>query len=175
MPAPHLTTARLALRPLEQADSLAVFGMMSDAETMRFWDWPPFSDRAIVEEIVAHQLADVRAGNALYWAACLRGSDVVLSVCDLSEIDIHHARAEVGFLFGRAHWGRGYAAEAMETIIGHAFGRLGLERLWARVHAGNKTSEKLLTRLGFTYEGTLKGHILRDGERRDCDVYGRLK
>jgi ribosomal-protein-alanine N-acetyltransferase len=175
MPAILLTTARLALRPLEQADSAAVFGMMSDFETMRFWDWPAFSDRAVVEEIVAHQLADVRSGNALYWAVCLQGSDLALGVCDISEVDMHHARAEIGFLFSRAHWGKGYAAEAVETIVGHAFGRLSLERLSARVHAGNENSKKLLIKRGFTYEGTLKGHILRSGERRDCDVYGRLK
>jgi ribosomal-protein-alanine N-acetyltransferase len=160
---------------LEQADSSTVFGMMSDAETMQFWDWPPFPDRAVVEEIVAGQLADVRAGNALYWAICLQGRDVALGVCDLSDIDIHHARAEIGFLFARAAWGKGYATEAMQTIIAHASGPLGLGRLWARVHAGNDSSRRLLTRLGLTYEGTLKGHVLRDGDRRDCDIYGWVR
>lgn len=175
MPAPLLTTARLTLRPLEQADCPAVFGMMSDAETMRFWDWPPFPERAVVEEIVAGQLADVRSGNALYWAICLHGRDVGLGVCDLSDIDMHHARAEIGFLFARSAWGKGYATEAMEKIIAQAFGPLGLGRLWARVHAGNESSRRLLARLGFTYEGTLKRHILRDGERRDCEIYGRVR
>jgi RimJ/RimL family protein N-acetyltransferase len=52
---------------------------------------------------------------------------------------------------------------------------MGLARLWARFHAGNEASRRLLERLGFTYEGTLRRHILRDGERRDCILYGRLK
>jgi RimJ/RimL family protein N-acetyltransferase len=60
-------------------------------------------------------------------------------------------------------------------VIAYAFDTLGLERLTARVHAGNGRSVRVLERLGFRYEGTLRGHILRDGERRDCLIYGRLK
>jgi ribosomal-protein-alanine N-acetyltransferase len=170
-----LTTQRLRLRPLEQTDAPAIFTMMSDAETMRFWDWPPFDERSVVGEIVAGQIADVRSGDALYWAACPTGGGAPIGVCDLSDFDTHHRRAEIGFLFGRAHWRKGYAREAMEKVVAHAFGPLGLERLWARFHAGNDASKALLARLGFSYEGTLKGHVLRDGERRDCEVWGRLR
>jgi RimJ/RimL family protein N-acetyltransferase len=172
-PSNTLSTARLKLRPLQQGDCEAVFAMMSDAETMRFWDWPAFSEREVVDEIVAGQIADVRAGDALYWMACLGNREIGL--CDLSEFDTHHRRAEIGFLFARPHWGQGYAREAMEQIVAHAFGPLGLERLWARFHAGNTASQRLLKRLGFAYEGTLKSHVLRDGERRDCEMWGRLR
>jgi ribosomal-protein-alanine N-acetyltransferase len=175
MPSPLLTTTRLRLRPLAENDSAAVFAMMSDDETMRFWDWPAFTDPGTVKEIVAGQLADVRAGDAVYWAVTLSGNDAAIGVCDLSAIDMHHRRAELGFLFARPWWGKGYAAEAMEKVVAHAFGPLGIERLWARFHAGNSASKRLLTRLGFTHEGTLKGHVLRDGERRDCHIYGRLR
>jgi ribosomal-protein-alanine N-acetyltransferase len=160
---------------LEQADSSAVFAMMSDSEAMRFWDWPAFAERETVDEIVAGQLADVRAGDALYWAVCLGSGGPVIGICDLSAFDVHHRRAEIGFLFARAYWGQGYAREAMETIMAHAFGPLGLERLWARFHTGNMASQNLLQKLGFAYEGTLKGHVLRDCERRDCEVWGRLR
>ncbi len=78
-------------------------------------------------------------------------------------------------MFARRHWGQGYAREAMEAVIAHAFGELNLERLWARFHAGNDSSKRLLERLGFTYEGTMRSHIVRDGARRDCLIYGRLR
>jgi ribosomal-protein-alanine N-acetyltransferase len=174
-PSAILTTARLRLRPLEPADTKAVFDMMSDIETMRFWDWPAFDDPETVAEIVQGQLAQVANGTAIYWAVCAAAGGPAIGVCDLSDIDTHHRRAEIGFLFARAHWNKGYATEGMERIIAHAFGPLGLERLWARFHAGNTASKTLLTKLGFTHEGTLKGHILRDGERRDCEIYGRLR
>jgi ribosomal-protein-alanine N-acetyltransferase len=168
-----LRTSRLTLRPLAARDAPALFAIMRDPETMRFWDWPAFTDAETVEEIVAAQIADMEAGNALYWAVCRDGP--AIGCCDLSEIDGHHARAEVGFLFGRDSWGQGFAVEAMTAILDFAFGELGLQRLWARFHAGNEKSRALLERLGFTYEGTLRGHILREGTRRDCILYGRIR
>jgi RimJ/RimL family protein N-acetyltransferase len=167
-------TSRLWLRPLAARDAPAMFAIMGDAETMRFWDWPAFTDPDTVEEIVAAQIADMERGNALYWAVCLEADGPAIGCCDLSEIDQHHGCAEVGFLFNRADWGHGYAFEAMTAILDHAYHELGLERLWARFHAGNESSRVLLERLGFAYEGTLRGHVLREGTRRDCVLYGRL-
>jgi ribosomal-protein-alanine N-acetyltransferase len=172
---PFLMTPRLTLRPLETRDVDAVFAMMSDDETMRFWDWPAFRDRDVVADIVAAQRADMAADIAMYWAVALTAGGAAIGSCDLSDIDRHHKRAEIGFLFSRAWWGNGYAREAMEAINAFAFEDLHMERLWARFHAGNAASQRLLERLGFSREGTLRAHILRDGVRRDCEIYGRMR
>jgi ribosomal-protein-alanine N-acetyltransferase len=96
-----------------------------------------------------------------------------LGACDLSDIDWRHRRGEVGFVLAGAAWGQGYGLEAMRAVVDHAAG-LGLKRLWARAHAGNERSERLLRRLGFEEEGYLRGHIQRAGERRDCKIFGLL-
>lgn len=168
-----IETERLHLRPLSRADSSAMFRMRSDAETMRFWDWPPAKDARDVFEIVAAQIDDMESGRSIYWAVCLE--DNAIGCCDLSEIDHHHRRAEIGYIFARSCWGHGFAQEAMRAIAGYAFGPLALERLYARIHGRNEASRRLLTRLGFSYEGTLRGHVLRDGARRDCQIYGLLR
>ena len=168
-------TTRLTLRPLTLHDATAVFAMMSDAETMRFWDWPAFKDEDTVREIVGAQVGDMETGTARYWAVALSPDAPAVGSVDLSEIDRHHRRAEVGFLFNRQHWRRGYAREAMQAVVAHAFKDLSLERLWARFHTGNTGSQKLLESLGFVREGTLKGHVLREGLRRDCEIYGRMR
>ncbi|MDB5493730.1 MAG: acetyltransferase, family, partial [Phenylobacterium sp.] len=84
-----------------------------------------------------------------------------------------HKRAEVGFMLGRQTWGQGYALEAMRAVIAFA-ASAGLRRLTARTHLGNRRSESLLEKLGFEAEGRLRGHVLRDGERRDCQLFGLL-
>lgn len=173
--APFLMTSRLTLRPLAKRDVDAVFAMMSDVETMRFWDWPAFKDRETVAEIVDAQLDDMQSGNAFYWAVARTPDGDAIGSCDLSDIDRHHARAEIGFLFSRTHWGNGYAREAMEAVTAFGFEGLNLKRLWARFHTGNAASQRLLERLGFSHEGTLRGHIVRDGARRDCEIYGRMR
>lgn len=173
--APFLMTPRLTLRPLAKPDVDAVFAMMSDTETMRFWDWPAFTDRETVADIIDAQLDDMANGNALYWAVALTPKGEAIGSCDLSDIDRHHARAEIGFLFNRAHWGNGYAHEAMEAVTAFGLEDLNLNRLWARFHTGNAASQRLLERLGFSREGTLRQHIVRNGARRDCEIYGRMR
>lgn len=157
------------------SDAPALFAGRGDPEAMRWWDWPAAKDVAEVEAAIADHGREVRDGSTLWWAAALSPQGPAIGECDLSGIDRHHRSAEIGFLFGRAYWGHGYASEAMAAVLAHAFETLALERLWARIHAGNEASARLLARLGFAREGLLRRHVLRDGERRDCLLYGRLR
>ena len=76
-------------------------------------------------------------------------------------------------MLGRDSWGQGYALEAMRAVMAFA-ASAGIRRLLARTHLGNRRSDALLTKLGFTEEGLLRGHVLRAGERRDCRLFGLL-
>jgi ribosomal-protein-alanine N-acetyltransferase len=168
-----LETERLVLRPIVAADWRALYPMMSDPLVMAHWDSPEIVDPEVSERLVAAQVDDMAAGAAHYWAVERAPDQAFVGACDLSEIDWRHRRAEVGFVFAREAWGLGFGLEAMGAVIGHA-ASLGLKRLWARTHAGNERSERLLARLGFEPEGYLRGHIQRAGERRDCKIFGLL-
>jgi RimJ/RimL family protein N-acetyltransferase len=171
----NLRTSRLFLRPLAKRDAPALFDARRDPEVMRYWDWPAQKSVGEVEGIIADHMPQIADGNVLWWAVALSPDGPAIGECDLSQIDQRNGVAEVGFLFARRYWRHGYAREAMQAVIAHAFGTLGLVRLAARFHAGNEASRRLLEDLGFVYEGTLRRHVLRDGERRDCILYGRLK
>ena len=168
-----LQTPRLFLRPIAVSDAPALFASRSDPDVMRYWDWPTQKSVADVEDIFRLYAPAPRDESMLWWAVALSPDGPAIGECDLSEIDHHHRRGELGFMFAKAHWGKGYASEAAQAVIAYAVGALKLERLTARVHAGNLASMRLLERLGFRPEGTLRGYILRDGERRDCVIYGR--
>lgn len=168
-----LETERLVLRPLEPDDWRALFPIMSDPAVMAYWDSTEIDDPELVARMVAAQIEDMDLGRGAYWAV-ERGEDrAFIGACDLSDIDRRHRRGEVGFLLAKSAWGRGFGLEAMRAVVSYA-AALGLKRLWARAHAGNARSERLLTALGFEVEGYLRGHIQRDGERRDCKVFGLL-
>jgi ribosomal-protein-alanine N-acetyltransferase len=168
-----LETERLSLRPLEVGDADLLFPVLSDVEVMAHWDIPEVDDPDLVKAIVEGQVADARAGKAAHWAIRRLDDDEFLGACDLSDIDRWHKRAEVGFILGRDAWGHGYALEAMRAVIGYA-AAMGVRRLAARTHLGNRRSDALLEKLGFEQEGLLRGHVLRDGEHRDCRLFGLL-
>ena len=170
---PILETARLRLAPLQEADATHIFPLMRDAEVMAFWDVPESDDPDLIASIVGGQVEEMSRGAAVYWAMRTLEGDQFVGVCDLSEIDRRHRRAEVGFMLGRDAWGQGYALEAMQAVLAYAAAS-GLRRLVARTHLGNRRSDSLLEKLGFQEEGLLRGHVERDGDRRDCRLFGLL-
>ncbi|MEI9888682.1 MAG: GNAT family N-acetyltransferase [Rhizomicrobium sp.] len=168
----NLQTARLFLRPTQLHDAADMFAARGDDDVMRYWDWPAQKSVDEVRDIIANHVSDIESGRVRWWVASLTPRGPAIGECDLSDIDLHHKRAEIGFLFRRAAWGKGYASEAAARVLRHGFEDLGLARLGARCHAGNDASRRLLERLGFAHEGTLRGHVVRDGARRDCVLYG---
>jgi ribosomal-protein-alanine N-acetyltransferase len=171
----NLRTERLFLRPIALCDAKDLFAVRGDPDVMRYWDWPEFKTHSELEAMFRAQIPDAEDGDMFWWSVALTERGSAIGECDLSEIDRHHRRAEVGFLFARAHWGKGYGEEAMRAVMEFAFGPLALERLWARCHVGNDASVRLLERLGFSFEGRLKAHVRRNGEPRDCLIYGLVK
>jgi ribosomal-protein-alanine N-acetyltransferase len=170
---PILETERLRLTPLVEADVGHIFPLMRDAEVMAFWDVGEIDDPDVVAAIVGGQVEEMAQGRAAYWAMRELADDRFVGVSDLSEIDWRHKRAEIGFMLGRDAWGQGYALEAMRAVLTFAASS-GLSRLLARTHLGNRRSDSLLEKLGFEEEGLLRGHVLREGERRDCRLFGLL-
>jgi ribosomal-protein-alanine N-acetyltransferase len=169
-----LQTSRLTLRPLRADDAEPLHALMSDAEVMAWWDVAEIEDIELTTAILQSQIADMDRGRAIYWAMERSEDGAFIGCCDLSEIDRWHHRGEVGFIVGKPFWSDGYAFEAMQAVMSHAAQVLHLRRLSARTHLGNVRSVRLLERLGFDEEGVLRGYVARDGERRDCQLFGLL-
>jgi len=79
---------------------------------------------------------------------------------------------EIGWRLHPEVWGCGYATEAAQTILGHAFGTLGLPEVVAGIMPGNVASLRVAMKLGFPAEGeALPGspyrrHVLSAVSRR---------
>jgi RimJ/RimL family protein N-acetyltransferase len=66
-------------------------------------------------------------------------------------------------------------AEALQTLLNHAFEGLELRRLEADVDPRNTASIRTLERLGFKREGYLRERWHVAGEIQDALFYGLLK
>lgn len=75
--------------------------------------------------------------------------------------------AHVGFALDHALEGRGYMREALEAMIGYAFGPLNLHRLEANHQPHNLRSAALLRRLGFVPTGYARDYLFIAGAWRD--------
>jgi [ribosomal protein S5]-alanine N-acetyltransferase len=95
-------------------------------------------------------------------------------------IGFHHQdtsshKIEIGYALAPWHWGNGYMTEAAFAMIDHIFKSTELQRLEARCKSVNTASEKVMQRLGMTYEGTLRRNQLYNGNYYDTKVYSILR
>jgi RimJ/RimL family protein N-acetyltransferase len=169
-----LETERLSLAPLTLEDAPLVYPFMSDPEVMAHWDRAAIEDPDEVAATVAAQVAEMDERRAMYWGMRQTKTGWFVGYCELVDLDWRHYRGELGFIITRDAWGRGYATEAAAALLAYCASSLGLKRMIARTHVGDGRAEKVLLKLGFEQEGYLKGHVDRDGERRDCRLYGLL-
>jgi RimJ/RimL family protein N-acetyltransferase len=66
------------------------------------------------------------------------------------EATVHDGLAEVAFLFGPAHWGRGFALEALTWLHEELERRFHLTGFWATTVPANTRCQSLLLRSGYS-------------------------
>jgi [ribosomal protein S5]-alanine N-acetyltransferase len=175
LPTPTLHSARLGLRPVTSADADALFALHSSASVLRYWDSPPWSDRARAPRFITacREMAEEGSGARL---AIDRVSDgVFLGWCSLTGWNPDHRSARMGYCLREAAWGHGYATEAARAVLQWAFDTLDLNRVQAETDTRNVASARVLEKLGFVREGTLREDCVVDGEVSDSWVYGLIR
>lgn len=84
--------------------------------------------------------------------------------------------AEVGYGMDRSEYKqKGYMKEAMNAVLQFGFDDMGLHRVEALLSPQNTPSRRLVEHFGFTYEGLLREHYLRNGIYENSAVYGLLR
>ena len=175
LPTPTLHTARLRLRPVDEADADDLFAMHSSTHVLRYWDAPPWSERGRAERFVtdSRQLAATGTGARLVVARVPDGA--FLGWCSLNRWNPEHRSASLGYCFGEAAWGHGYATEAARALLTWAYETLDLNRVQAETDTRNGASARVLEKLGFVREGTLRQDCVVDGDISDSWVYGLIR
>ncbi len=87
-----------------------------------------------------------------------------------------HKIAVIGYGVHGQLRGQGFTTEAAQAVIRLAFDRVPqLERLRAHTDSENSGSIRVLEKLGFTHEGTLRKNQFVKGRLVDEAIYGLLR
>jgi RimJ/RimL family protein N-acetyltransferase len=65
--------------------------------------------------------------------------------------------------------------EAVTAVTDFCFKNFPLRRISAEVFSNNPGSSRVLEKAGFTFEGRLKYHVLKDGKLLDSLLYALTK
>jgi RimJ/RimL family protein N-acetyltransferase len=175
LPAPTLHTARLRLRPFDDPDANALFALHSSASVLRYWDAPPWSERVRAERFIAACRTLAADGTGARLAVERVADKAFLGWCSLTRWNPDHRSAALGYCLDDAAWGQGYATEAARAVLQWAFDTLDLNRVQAETDTRNQASARVLEKLGFVREGTLREDCVVNGEVSDSWVYGLIR
>jgi ribosomal-protein-alanine N-acetyltransferase len=171
----RLETERLVIRRPVAADAPVIFSRYaSDPEVTKFLGWP--THRTVDDTRNFLQFSDVEWKRWLVGPYLLESRDG--RVVGSTGLSLETAtRASTGYVLARDAWGRGYATEALQTMIIVARS-MDVRRLYAICYVDHPASAHVLDKCGFEREGVLKKYAefpnLAPGEPSDVLCYSLI-
>lgn len=178
MPRPKLETDRLILQRFTRRDAVtlddAIRASLPDLNQWLPWarmDYASGDTSAFIRDSVQAWKED-RA-----WDYSIRlledpgrhvGNVSLWTVSKLGKI------AEIGYWVRSDETGRGICTEAVDRLLGEAFGSMGYHKVVLRIAVGNEASDRVADKLGFTKEGVLREELLIRGNWVDHSLWSLL-
>ncbi len=100
---------------------------------------------------------------------------VIGSIGIFRQGNIHRQTAELGYYIAEEYWGKGIMTEAVKQICAYVFAKSDIIRIYAEPFAYNIASCRVLEKVGFQYEGTLRSNAVKNGKVIDMEMYSLLK
>lgn len=153
-----LETPRLRLRELEEGDLPALRRILQDPVAMRAYEGA-FGEEEVLAWLRNQQRRYREEDGHGLWAVLLKENEKMIGQCGLTYQSWGEWRVlEVGYLFERAFWHRGYATEAAAACRDYAFERLGEEEVFSIIRDSNSASQRVAQRNGMTVRGCFVKH-----------------
>jgi RimJ/RimL family protein N-acetyltransferase len=152
MAIPTLETERLTLRAFRESDATALHELSQDPEVMRY-----VGDRRVptLQEswrAIAGWLGHWAMRGYGQWAIEERSSGRLIGRAGIIN-PVDWPGPEVGYVLGKAWWGRGYATEAAQAAVDWGFEQIGFDDLLSLIDPANQASIAVATRLGESLRG----------------------
>ena len=146
---PDLATARVWLRRWRDADREAFAQMNADPEVMRHF--PALLTHAESDALIEKFEAHFEQHGYGIWALEIPGVSSLAGFVGLKHVDFDASFApavEIGWRMRRDLWGQGYATEAAETVLAHAFDHFFLDEIISFTTRDNLRSRAVMERIG---------------------------
>lgn len=151
MNTPILETDRLLLRPLCIEDANNVFECWeSDPDVAKYMFWCSHNEIEKTKEWITFELEQIPSDKWFRWAVVTKANHELIGT-GLVYFEEEYNLFEIGYNFGKKHWGKGYATETMQAVVHFTKKDLGVRELVGRYAKENPASGSVMKKLGFVY------------------------
>ena len=165
----------LYLRELQEDDWLALQACLSDAETVRYTEFEPFTEASaqwLVQWALEKKQEEPR--SAFVFGVMLSPDAPLIGVATLTIRNPALGEADVGVMIGREQWGHGYGTAAVRALLALGFETLYLHRITGECDPDNQASARVLEKAGMVREGYLRECRKQKGRWVDRLLYAVL-
>lgn len=136
-------------------------------DRLRYFPNPPFADSGAFSDWLERA-----QGDWITLVARDKSDDEVVGMASYMRIDAANGSIEVGSVAHGARMARSPLATEMHYLMArHVFDALGYRRYEWKCHNDNEPSKRAAERLGFSFEGVFRQHMVAKGANRDTAWY----
>jgi RimJ/RimL family protein N-acetyltransferase len=171
-PAPVTLEGRyVTLEPLSTTHAPALYDALCNPGDQELWTYRPTDPPADVTAMTALIEQTLAATGLVTFALVPRGEQAQ-GIASYTRIDPGTGQVEIaGVLYAKTLQRTRAATEAIHLSMRHAFDELGYRRFEWKCDSLNEPSRRAAERLGFTYEGRFRNHMVTKGRNRDTDWF----
>jgi RimJ/RimL family protein N-acetyltransferase len=166
-----LEGGHVRLEPFAESHRRDLYASLHTAGDPALWDYLPYGpfDEPGWDEWFA---ASAASADPLFYALVDPAGGTPLGQASYLRIEPADGVIEIGHIaLGPALQRTVAATEAIHLLARHAFDDLGYRRLEWKCNARNDRSRRAADRLGFTFEGVFRQHMVVKGRNRDTAWY----
>jgi len=158
-----------------------LFPLVGGEGNAHLWDYMPYdaypADEATLRSELEKKAAATDPVFYTFFKHTKDGDKEPVGMGSFLRIDAKNRVIEVGHLMFSSQLQRSAAStEAMYLMMKYAFEELGYRRYEWKCHSLNAPSNRAALRLGFTFEGTFRRHLIdKHGRNRDTNWYSIIE
>ena len=172
---PELESERLIYREVNSEDVEDIFKIYGDPEVAKYDWYRPIDTKENALSIINRYKKEFKNKEEITWGVARKKDNKIIGYCNLGDFDDESRRSEIGYGFNRDEWNKGYATEAIKTLVKFGFEVMCLHRIEAVVTFGNDASVKALKKANFTQEGIVRERTIMKGKFEDDVILGILE
>lgn len=160
-----------ALRNTTIQDAEQLLAVFCNPDVVRFTNFRQFTDISALKTFLERFLAIGQGQPLQYGPYSIFTGNQLAGLCGLQQKELALGSAELWYILGKEHWGKGLAKATVEKLIKEAATNKQLRSIYAEAVTTNPASWRILEKQGFLQTGELKNGFQKETIVADLRSY----
>jgi len=165
---------RIYFKRIDINDLDLISSIITDQDTIKYTAWPYSKSKDESLEYLNKLIKRNSKQDMIYATVFTKEDNQSIGVVMMFNFDEDASHCEIGYIYKRKLWNKGYGSEAVKLLEDYSFRVLKLNKVYATIIDINVGSAKILTKNGFSLEAELKDHFVVGGNYCNLQKFSKF-